>query len=286
LAAKNAPNDVGVWPKDDAERAAFQARIAVSKVIDSAPVQEAFNQLRAAISIPTKPIKTPKTTCGAVGWGYCGCEGCPDNRIKPVTSWGDYYKTPVYTAENPRRSRRLANKPKVEYFTKEDEQDEIAEAIEAVCVKKGYEFSDELVTEFEAYLPTADKYATEKYDYNTGKYITRTKPEIAKQWAMYYSTSLQEQLLLKKLSKAIVKYCEKNNIAYQEVMAEKFAAWKADPANKKLITYTYSSFSGCACGSCDPTGTKMANTTSYTYERTPTYCVKQWFSTLKKTIVW
>jgi hypothetical protein len=207
-------------------------------------------------------------------------------RAEQAAARAEYLKTPVYTPENPRRSKRNINKPKVQYFDQEDELDQITTAIEAVCVKKGYEFSDELVTEFEAYLPTADKNATEKYDYNTGKYITRTKPEIAKQWAMYYSTSLQEQLLLKKLSKAIVKYCEKNNIAYQEVMAEKFAAWKADPANKKLITYTYSSFSGCACGSCDPTGTKMANTTSYTYERTPTYCVKQWFSTLKKTIVW
>jgi hypothetical protein len=104
---------------------------------------------------------------------------------------------------------------------------------------------------------------------------------------MYYSKSIQEQQKLKKFSKAIVKYCEKNNIEYQDVMAEKFAAWKADPANKKLVTYTYSSFSyGCACGSCDPTGTKMANVTEYSYERGYTYCVKQWFSTLKKTIVW
>jgi MarR-like DNA-binding transcriptional regulator SgrR of sgrS sRNA len=204
----------------------------------------------------------------------------------------EWKKPVVYTAENPRRSKRNIGKPVVKYFTEEDEQDEIAEAIEAVCAKKGYEFSEDLITEFNAWLPTADKYSLEKYDVWTGKYIPRTKPDVAKQWAMYYSKSIQEQQKLKKSSKAIVKYCEKNNIEYQDVMADKFAAWKADPANKKLITYTYTSYNygGCTCSGCDPTGEKkkvaaeVKTETSY-YERTPAYCVKQWFSTLKKTVV-
>ena len=244
-AAAAAPKAVTTWPNDDAERAAFQQKLAASKVDES---------FKAA-----------------------------------ARSWANYLesmKPVVYTAENPRRSKRNIGKPTPKYFTEEDEQDEIAEAIEAVCAKKGYKFSMDLVTDFNAWLPTADKYSLEKYDYKTDKYIPRSKAEAAKEWAMYYSKSIEEQKKLKKLSKAIVKYCEKNGIEYQDVMAEKFAAWKADPANKKLVTYTYSSFSVCACGSCDPTGTKMASATEYSYDRSPAYCVKAWFSTLKKTIVW
>jgi hypothetical protein len=246
LAAQNAPKDVTAWPKnDDAERAAFKQKVAAYYTDE-----------------------TPKTVLDFY------------NQIlesqKPV----------IYTADKPRRSRRLANKPTPKYFTEEDEQDEIAEVIEAVCAKKDYEYSDEFVAEFNAWLPTADKYTLEKYDYNTDKYIPRTKPDVAKQWAMYYSKSIQEQQKLKKFTKAIVKYCEKNNIEYNPIMDKKFSEWKADPANKKLITYTYNSYSyGCTCGSCDPTGTKMASATEYTYERGYAYCVKQWFSTLKKTIV-
>jgi hypothetical protein len=209
----------------------------------------------------------------------------------------DYYnlmqewnKPDVYTAENPRRSKRNVGKPVVKYFTEEDEQDEIAEAIEAVCAKKGWKYSDNLVAEFEAWLPTADKYTLEKYDYKSDKYIPRSKAEAAKEWAMYYSTSLQAQQKLLKISKAIIKYCEKNNIEYNPLMGEKFAAWKADPVNKKLISYSYTSYSGgCTCPSCDPTGERKknaaANAVENSYERSVTYCVKAWFSTLKKTVI-
>jgi hypothetical protein len=251
-AAAAAPKDITTWPKnDDAERAAFQQKLAASKVDE-----------------------TPKTTepAKAAAWSWANYL----ESLKPV----------IYTAEKPRRSRRLANKPTPKYFTEEDEQDEIAEVIEAVCAKKGYEFSEDLITEFNTWLPTADKYTTQKYDWRTDKYTAKTKLEMAKDWAMYYSKSLLEQRKMSKFSKAIVKYCEKNNIEYSLLMDKKFSEWKADPTNKKLITYTYNSYSyGCACGSCDPTGTKMASATEYTYERGYTYCVKQWFSTLKKTIV-
>jgi hypothetical protein len=68
-------------------------------------------------------------------------------------------------------------------------------------------------------------------------------------------------------------------------MDEKFAALKADPANKNLITATYNSSSGCNCATCDPTGTKKVIVTEYSYERSLTYCINKWFSTLKKTVV-
>jgi hypothetical protein len=101
---------------------------------------------------------------------------------------------------------------------------------------------------------------------------------------MYYSKSLQEQKKQQQLSKAIIKYCQKHGFEYNPLMDEKFALWKADPANKKLVTYTFSSY-GCTCGSCDPTGTKKASATEYSYDRSPAYCVNKWFSTLKKTVL-
>lgn len=256
-AAAAAPKDVTSWPKnDDAERAAFKQKVAAYYADE-----------------------TPKTTepAKAAAW-----------------SWASYLesqKPVVYTAENPRRSKRNIGKPTPKYFTEEDEQDEIAEAIEAVCAKKDYEFSEDLITEFNTWLPTADKYTLEKYDYKTDKYIPRSKAEAAKEWAMYYSKSLQEQQKLQKFSKAIVKYCDKNGFVYDPLMDKKFSEWKADPANKNLVTSSYTSYGygGCFCSHCDPTGTKKAATVAKTettyYERTPAYCVKQWFSTLKKIAV-
>lgn len=287
-AAAAAPKDVTAWPNDDAARAAFQAKLAASKVIESAPVQEAFNQLRTAIGLLAKPLEKPKT---ALDFYY--------ESQKPV----------VYTAENPRRSKRVASKPKVDYFTKEDESDDdveddsdeeyidvdedVAEAIETICVKKGWTYSDALVTDFETWLPTADKYSTQKYDWRTGKDIPRAKPDVAKYWAQYYSKNIQEQKKQMALSKSLIKYCQKNNIEYKDVMGKKFAEWKADPTNKKLITYTYTSakYGWCRCASCDPTGEKKKATETivteeYSYERSPAYCINKWFSTLKKTIVW
>ena len=278
-AAAAAPKDITSWPKDD-DRAAFLAKVEASKkasdAVVSAIVNASAGQYLTAqqiadiikVNITPKPVEPPKKT----EWELYL------ESMKPV----------AYTAENPRRSRRLANKPKVEYFTKEDEedeQDEIAEAIEAVCAKKGWAYSDELVTDFETWLPTADTYSTQKYDYRTGKYIPRSKPDVAKYWTQYYSTSIQKQKKRLQLSKGLIKYCEKNNIEYQDLMADKFAAWMADPANKKLITKTYKSYGGCSWGSCNPTGTPPV-TSEYSYELGPTACINKWFSTLKKTIVW
>jgi hypothetical protein len=263
-----------------------------------------FIEINHQLVKQTKPVEQPKPVE----------EPKPVEQPKPVEepkpvkqakydwykSYLDSLKSPVYTAENPRRSRRIANKPTPKYFDEEDLEDEIpedsdeeyidvdddvVEAIESVCIKKGYTYSDNLITEFEAWFTTASKYDLEKYDFNTGNYIPRTKYDIANYWAMWTSKSLLEQKKQQKMAKTIANYCKKNNTEYQDVMVEKFTQWKADPANKKLITATYKYSSGCNCGSCDPTGTKMANTTEYSYERSPIYCIKLWFSTLKKTVV-
>jgi DNA polymerase/3'-5' exonuclease PolX len=281
-AAANQPKDITAWPNDAVARAAFQAKVEASKVIESAPVQEAFNQLRTAIGLPPKPVEPPK----------------------PLWSWADYLermKPIVYTAENPRRSKRLVSKPKVEYFPKDNDSDsdsesepdgeydedaeDVFKAIKAYCIKKNLKYSASFPAEFNAWLPTADQIAREKYNYKTNKYIPRTKPEMVKEWAQYYSTSLKQQQKEKKLSKALIKYCEKNNIEYQEVMDDKFATWMADPANKKLITYTYKSSNSWLYSSCNPNSIKR-EVQEYTYNRSDTYCINKWFSTLKKTIVW
>jgi hypothetical protein len=308
-AAAAAPKDVTTWPNDDAERSAFQQRLAASKGDE-----------------PAKPSLTRSIACGG-NLQYCGHPECSDNTktTEPITeptktvtapkepenpmiasnylndAWhveymkkwraeeaakrAEYLKTPVYTPENPRRSKRNISKPAVKYFTEEDEQDEIAEAIEAFCAKKGYEFSDDLVTDFTAWLPTASDIYTIEYDWKTDKSIPKSKTEIAKEWLMYISNSIQQQKKQQKLNKAIVKYCEKKGFEYNPLMDQKFTEWKADPANKKLITTTYSNYGGCTCSSCDPTGTKKNSATEYSYERSTAYCVNKWFSTLKKTVI-
>jgi hypothetical protein len=279
LAAQNAPKDVTTWPKnDDAERAAFKQKVAAyyadetPKVTEWPSIHPALAPLRTTLSIEPKPTapagQLPFTiTCGGT-MTYCSCEGCPDNTVKPVWSWASYLesmKTPVYTAENPRRSKRLAGKPKPIYFPKEDEQDEIEDLIESICKKKGWQFSEDLITEFNAWMVTKDKYGCHKYDYKTNKYVPKPMNELVKDWLMYYSEDIQQQQKQQKRAKAILNYCKKNNIEYIPLMDEKFAQWAADPANKKLITY---SIGGPA-----------------TYDRTAGHCVNKWFSTLKKTVV-
>lgn len=278
-AAAAAPKDVTTWPNDDAERTTFQQKLNASKNASDAVIN-------AVLAAPIGQPLTAQQIASIVKEEMSKVIEQP--KPKQDTWWGRYLdsqKPVVYTAENPRRSRRLANKPKVEYFTKEDEDDEIAEAIQTLCKKKGWSYSDDMPAEFESWFPTADKWSTEKYDYNTNKYIPRTKIEMAKYWTQNISTSIQKQLKEQKLAKGLIKYCEKNNIEYEGQMDSKFAAWMADPANKGLITVSYNRYSSCNCSSCNPTGTPRENK-EYIYDRSPSYCVKTWFSTLKKQVIW
>ena len=227
----------------------------------------------------------------------------------PKTALDFYYeslmKPIVYTAENPRRSSRLAKKPKVEYFINDssyedydndfdedsdeeyiDEQDEIAKAIQTLCKKKGWDYSDDMPAEFEKWLPTDNMWAKEKYDYKTQAYTTQTKSEMAKYWTKSISTSIKKQVKDIALCGHIIKYCKKNNIHYDPIMNKKLADWMDDPANKKIITVTYTRSSRCTCSTCDPTGSVINEKKEYTHERSAHYCVNAWFSTLKKTIIW
>ena len=218
-------------------------------------IEEFINQFIKAN--PLKPVEQPKPV--------------ETYKYDWYQSYLDSMKTPVYTAENPRRSRRISYKPMVEYFTKEekeeDEREEIADVIYSICAKRGLNYSDELITEFDDWLITVDLRSHDKYDCKTGQFISPTKTNLAKEWAKYYSTSLMLQNYNKKLTKKIINYCIKNNIEYEDEMADKFSTWMDDPANKSLITYMYN---GCYL-SC--------------YPRSQMYCINKWFSTLKKKVI-
>lgn len=84
-AAVAAPTNVTTWPKDDAARAAFQAKV------------------RASQSSPQQSVVTHVETDYWNSWQYYY------DKIRK-----EMY--PVYTPENPRRSRRIATNPKVAYF--------------------------------------------------------------------------------------------------------------------------------------------------------------------------
>lgn len=155
-AAEFAPKNTSTWPDDSAERAAFQARVAASKVKET-------------------PVPTPVVT--------------PVAPVEPLWSWADYMKPVVYTAENPRRSSRLAKKPAVKYFPKEDEVEKV---IKGVCAKKELKYSDKLLEEFNNWLPSAGYYEVHRWDNGTSSYIPRDKKEVARDWAEFWSPSLKK----------------------------------------------------------------------------------------------
>jgi hypothetical protein len=168
----------------------------------------------------------------------------------------------IYTAENPRRSKRNLDKSPVKYYT---EQDEIADAIDAICTKRGWEFSQDLITEFETWLPTAGPWDTRKYDCSIGCTRPKTKLEIAKDWVRYHSYSIYLQKKQIKFSKALFKYCQKNGFNYNSLINKRFTEWRTDPINN-MVTYYYSPYYNRECSNEYPT----------------TFCIKEWFVTLDK----
>lgn len=190
------------------------------------------------------------------------------------------------SCSGPRRSHRLKSKPRISYFhihnykaiqtddvnsmeyedEDEDEKDNISNAIKAVCDEKGLTFSQDLINEFYTWRSTAPKYTTVKYYQDS--YVPAGNPEIAKEWAELYSTTLNEQNHITKTLQCIKAYCYKNDIQYDPTMLIKFSEWYKDPVNMKYIMYT----SRCICENC-------FNKSFYC---TPSSIVKYWFSSLQK----
>lgn len=154
-----------------------------------------------------------------------------------------------------RRSPRLANKPKVIYFTQEDEldeeRDEVTKTIKMVCSKKGWEYSDDLVTDFYDWLPTANTYYLPKYDPRVGKDKRAGTIAVAKDWTLNISAKLGTQKYKLHWKKFVLKCCNKNDVEYNDILLDRYLEWFKAKG----------------------------------YYDTCTSTVNEWFSTLKKPIV-
>uniref|UniRef100_A0A6C0DWV6 Uncharacterized protein n=1 Tax=viral metagenome TaxID=1070528 RepID=A0A6C0DWV6_9ZZZZ len=274
-------------PVGPAQKEMDEARERVKEALITS-ANKFINDYNVAQSIT---VEVPKTelppglsrtiTCGGT-LKYCGHPECPDNTVSESVSSPTTFTVATTTAAMLLgRGRRNIGKPRPKYF---DEEDEIAETIESFCIKKHLFYDDELVTEFKDWLLTADRYALERYDYSTNKFIPYPKAEVVIYWAHNFSTTLKKQQKEQKLNKALIKYCEKNGFEYNPLMDEKCGAWMDDPVNKELLTYTiYSRY--CKCSDCNPTGV-LREDKKYTYDRASGYSVNKWFATLKKQIIW
>jgi hypothetical protein len=232
IAAQNAPKHTA-WSnddaqRDDAERAAFQARL------DASRIQEVV--------------------------------------LGTITDGGV------------RRSSRLQSKPKVQYCDDDDdavdddsdetyiddqrvdeedldEREKIIQTIKGLCAKKGWEYSDDLITEYDAWRATAtEDYKIKKYIHLQG-YRNLSEPAIAKQWATQFSDSLRKQKQRSKIAHGLRKYCDKNKIQYEDTMYNKYIAWYYTPSIQEWVKNSYIA---------------------------PSYItpISGWFATLKKVIVW
>jgi hypothetical protein len=159
-------------------------------------------------------------------------------------------ETPIYTSENPRRSVRLAAKPKVTYCT---ESDAIADVIQKVCTQLHCKYNDDLIDEFYDWYSSRDDWPHTRYNNLTHKYEILDITDIAKIWALKCSISIRNQIRQRKLITALNNYCLKNNIQYHYDMNNKFITW----VNKNPF-YKY---------------------------KAPAHCVKDWILTIKKILV-
>ena len=194
-----------------------------------------------------------------------------------------------------RRSLRLQAKPKVQYNESDDDSDvvddetyigeegvdeedidereKIIQTIKDICNKKGWKYSDDLITEYDDWRATAtEDYKIKRYSHPTGYTTILSEPAIAKRWATDYSHSLRKQKVRTILINSITKQCAKLGIQYEDTMYNKYLQWFRNPDNKKHFTRTIWLQTG----------------KSYTYDLLYTYasCINKWLATLKKTIVW
>jgi hypothetical protein len=197
--------------------------------------------------------------------------------------------TVIYTKENPRRSSRIANKPKVRYYNehyqfeqleqqqqlqqqeqiiqpiqhicspdittnsqdtyKHTYQDEVTQTIHNICIKNGWQYSDDLVTDFYEWLPAAStSYLLPKFDPRTGKDIRSGTIAIAKDWTLHKSDKLVNQKYRLSWKKIIDNYCKKNKIIYNPLMLDSFVEWH--------------------------------KSNGYQYYCTPTFTINYWFTTI------
>ncbi len=144
--------------------------------------------------------------------------------------------------QSPRRSPRLASKPKVNYIT----DDDIILQIQDMCDKYGIEYSDHLLVEY--------------------KRDITVNPRLAENTMFWYysSKTLQRLARNKNLEKAFIRYCNNSSISFDSTQLAEFLKWEADPANKDdVYIKDYE---------------EINNKTYYLCPKYPSQCVKKWFS--------
>ncbi len=189
----------------------------------------------------------------------------------------------------PRRSSRIASRPPVTYYN----DDELAVTIDEICTKFGYQYDDNLVTEFNTWLSTANTSITQKctYNYSNSDYIytPRNIQDLIAIWINKYATSLKEQQIQLRYHRAILSCCNRFGVEYDPIMDIKFAQWFQDPANKSLITDTITSTIYCntcarSLSSSFTNCTQCVQHISY-HNKAHFVCVRIWFFTLNKLVI-
>ncbi len=235
IAAQNAPKHTA-WSnddaqRDDAERAAFQARLDASRVQEVVLGTITDGELRRSSRLQAKPKVQ-----------YCDDD---DDAVDDDSDDSD---------ETYIDDQRV------------DEEDEVTRTIKRVCAKNEWPYSDDLVTDYNAWYPTAYSWEKQTYDYNTNTYTPRRVDIVFKRWAKKYSAKLKTYYRMTAMKNGLIKYCNRHGYKHNETMAKKFIKWVSDPANTtRVCTY--------------------ANNVSQVYDYQPATVVTKWFKTLKKVII-
>ncbi len=191
-----------------------------------------------------------------------------------------------------RRSSRLIGKPKVQYHQdddlegdeddsdetyvdeededkdeeEEEEDDEVTRAIKRVCAKNQWPYSDDIVTDYNDWYPTARSWETQRYNYDTNTYTPMSTDIVFKNWAKEYSAKLKPYYRMTAMKNGLIAYCNKHGYKHSEALAKKFIEWASNTTNTTRV-YNY------------------ADNVKRVVDLPPTTVVTKWFKTLEKTII-
>lgn len=172
-----------------------------------------------------------------------------------------------------RRSKRIAKLTPVKYF---DRDQDVYEILEDYCIDNGYTFSDDLFAEYKTFLDTASGWFRETHDYRLSSLSDAAIKKEIDHWVKWCCKSLASEVKLNTIQRYIVRYCLSQNIQYSQIMIQKYLEWYTNPTTLPLITYKITYYS--------PSDKKVIKK-PYTRNSTNQYCIRKWFSTLKKTVV-
>lgn len=134
-----------------------------------------------------------------------------------------------------RRSARLAAKPRVSYYTPQNERDDVAITIEDYCKKNNLIYTDQLVDDFYNYLKEYPRYMYQKWHSPSQSYRSTSIIDKANTWAKYDSKTLYNQTYINTLHSSFIRYCENNHIHYTPLIYDKFISWYNHSDNYWLI---------------------------------------------------